>query len=306
MKPTTAILVLVAALAGAVFGIVGSTFVEGTRSTSGAQAQTSSERKVLYWHDPMVPGHKFDKPGKSPFMDMDLVPVYADEVLAEEGDIVTIRPEVANNLGVRTAPVVRSRAPRRLEADGYAFRDERGAGVLADILAPDAGWVRRGLAAEVRFPELGSESHAGTVSAVLPDVELGARSFRAQIRLVRPPAAIRPNLYAQVSLVGAFPAQPRLLVPREALIRTGSRTSVVLALDAGRFKPVEVVAGAEIGEQVEILNGLSDGDRVVTSGQFLLDSEASVRASFTRMESEGEAAAPDAAAHSSHSSHAGH
>ncbi len=161
----------------------------GKQSRSGEPASASmSERKVLYWRDPMVPGPKFDKPGKSPFMDMDLVPVYADELSNASGPpIVTVRPEIANSLGVRTAPA-----------------------------------TRKG-----------------------------------------------PNTVA---------------IPREALIRTGTRSSVVLALGEGRFQPVDVVTGAEFGDSVEITKGVKQDDRVVVSGQFLIDSEASTRASFTRMQ----------------------
>jgi Cu(I)/Ag(I) efflux system membrane fusion protein len=85
------------------------------------------------------------------------------------------------------------------------------------------------------------------------------------------------------------------MVPREALIRTGTRTSVVLNVGAGRFQPVEVVPGEESGDWVEIRQGIKEGDTVVTSGQFLIDSESSVRASFQRMES-----APAADPHAGH------
>ncbi len=144
----------------------------------------NQERKVLYWTDPMVPGFKSDKPGKSPFMDMEMVPVYADEAGATT---VSVRPEIIQSLGVRTHTVVRS---------------SRG-----------------------------------------------------------------------------------ITIPSEALIRTGTRNAVVLAIGAGRFQPVEVTPGAESGDWIEIRQGIKAGDVVVTSGQFLIDSEANVRASFSRMQS---------------------
>ncbi len=75
------------------------------------------------------------------------------------------------------------------------------------------------------------------------------------------------------------------MVPREALIRTGRRNAVVLGLGGGRFQPVEVEVGEEAGDWIEIRKGVKEGDTVVVSGQFLIDSEASVRASFQRMES---------------------
>lgn len=303
MTPKPIALLLAAGFAGALLGISGWSYLDDAREAGDHAPPTaaSPERKVLYWHDPMVPGQKFDKPGRSPFMDMDLVPVYADEAPAET-DIVTVRPEVVNNLGVRTAPATRSREPRRLEADGYVFRDERGLGVLVDIFERDAAWVRRGLAAEVRPSGSGSQPYPGSVAWVSPDIDIGARSFKAQVRLTQPDAALKANMHATVAIVGPRPAQGRLLIPREALIRTGTRTSVVLALGEGRFKPVDVVPGPEIGEHTEIVEGLEEGDRVVTSGQFLIDSEASIRASFSRMESEGESP-PPAIGHSGHEGH---
>lgn len=308
MGPKTVTLVLIAGLAGAVLGISGWTYINsGSAGAGGDPAPTAGapDRKVLYWHDPMVPGQRFDKPGRSPFMDMDLVPVYADEAPADEAGVVTVRPHVVNNLGVRTAPATRSNEPRRLETHGFVFRDERGLGVLVDIFQRDAGWVRRGLAAEVRLPDLATQTYAGTVSAVSPDIDVGARSFKAQVRIARPDPSLKANMHAAVTIIGPRPTQARLLVPRESLIRTGTRTSVVLALGEGRFRPVDVVVGPEIGEHIEIASGLTDGDRVVTSGQFLIDSEASIRASFTRMEPEGAAAAAqprqsDSAAHAGH------
>src|SRR6187401_578652 len=82
----------------------------------------SSERKVLYWHDPMKPDVKFDKPGKSPYMDMELVPVYADE--ANRGAQVTVSGNAAQNLGVRLGKVERTTLENRLSAVGTITFDE--------------------------------------------------------------------------------------------------------------------------------------------------------------------------------------
>src|SRR5439155_23199972 len=80
-------------------------------------------KKVLYWHDPMVPGQKFDKPGKSPFMDMQLVPVYADG--GGDEDKVSISPRVQQNLGVRTAEVKPGALTSTVEAVGSVAYNER-------------------------------------------------------------------------------------------------------------------------------------------------------------------------------------
>ena len=82
-------------------------------------------RKVLYWYDPMAPGTRFDKPGKSPFMDMDLVPRYADEGAGEEAGSVQISARQQQNLGVRTADVARRTLAQKLSAFGTVAIDER-------------------------------------------------------------------------------------------------------------------------------------------------------------------------------------
>lgn len=261
-----------------------------TNKASMPVLEAQSERKVLYWHDPMVPGPKFDKPGKSPFMDMQLVPVYADSGSASDRGvpIVTVRPEIANSLGVRTAPVTRGRPARELATHGYLVRDSGGLAVLTDIFERDVSWVRAGLAAEVRFPDQPGKQWPAMVASVERDVDIGARSVKARVRLTRAISAMPNQLMEVVIRTPAIPGNT-IYIPREALIRTGTRTAAVTALGEGRFQPVDVVAGAEAGDFVEITNGLKESDRVVVSGQFLIDSEASARASFTRME------APEAA-----------
>jgi hypothetical protein len=252
--------------------------------TPGESSATPPERKVLYWHDPMVPGPRFDKPGKSPFMDMQLVPVYEGESPATEGaPVVTVRPEIVNNLGVRTHEVRRAPLARRTVSHGYLFRGEADGGYYAqvDIFDRDADWVRTGLPARLSFDALPGERFAGRVAQIDPDTGIGARTIKAQVRVTAPDARLKPNMFAEVVIES--PATAQLAVPREAVIRNGQRTAVVLALGEGRFQPVEVVAGRELGEFIEIRQGLQEGDRVVISGQFLIDSEASLRASFTRL-----------------------
>lgn len=259
-------------------------------ATAAKPDEPGKERKVLYWTDPMVPGFKSDKPGKSPFMDMELVPVYEDEA---GGSIVTIRPEIVQNLGVRTYKVTRSAPPRRVFTSGYLFADARGMAVLVDLVDRDASLVRTGQHAEVRVPDVSDRIYRGNVESVESDIDIGARALKARIRLARVDAALKPNMLAEVAIEGAATGRPGLFIPREALIRTGRRNAVVLALPGGRFQPVEVVPGAEADEWVEIRKGIKDGDSVVTSGQFLIDSEANVRATFKRMEaSEGTPPAP--------------
>jgi Cu(I)/Ag(I) efflux system membrane fusion protein len=92
-------------------------------------------------------------------------------------------------------------------------------------------------------------------------------------------------MFAEVKIYGG-PQRDTLMIPAEALIRTGERDTVVTSLGDGRFQPVDVVVGARSNGKVEILSGLKEGDEIVTSGQFLIDSESSLQASFRRMAGE--------------------
>ena len=99
-------------------------------------------KRVLYWHDPMVPGRRFDKPGKSPFMDMLLVPVYAD---GSDGGGVAVSPRIQQNLGIRTAEVVEATLAPRVEAVGTVAYNERDQVVVqarADRLRREAARAR--------------------------------------------------------------------------------------------------------------------------------------------------------------------
>ena len=242
-------------------------------------AGTQTERKVLYWADPMTPGFRSDKPGKSPFMDMDLVPVYEDA----GATVVALRPEIVQSLGGRTHKAARGAPPRRIVTTGYMFRDSRGLTALVDLFDREAAAVHPGQIAEVRILDTPTVYH-GVVDSIESDIDIGARAFKARIRMTHADIVLRPNMLAEVAILATAAGKRALSPPREALLRTGQRNAVVLALGAGRFQPVEVTPGIETDDWVEIQRGIKEGDVVVTSGQFLIDSEANVRASFQRME----------------------
>ncbi|HWS13982.1 MAG TPA: copper-binding protein, partial [Rhodocyclaceae bacterium] len=123
-----------------------------------------------------------------------------------------------------------------------------------------------------------------------PEIAGEARTLRARIPLANPKGQLKPGMLARVRF-GAKARSERLLVPSEALIETGRRTVVIVAEGEGRFAPVEVRTGAEAGDRTEILEGLKAGQKVVVSGQFLIDSEASLKGALARLES-APAAAP--------------
>jgi Cu(I)/Ag(I) efflux system membrane fusion protein len=389
-------------------------------ASAGGVVQDGSGKQVLYWYDPMAPQQKFDKPGKSPFMDMQLVPKYAGE--GSEAGTVSISPQVVQNLGVRTAQVKSGALEQRLEAVGSVAYNERGvvqlqaraAGFveklharapldpvkkgapLVEILYPDwaaaqqeylllrrstapempalsqaarqrllllgmseaeilaleregttrarvtlhspisgvvaelgvregmtvtagsplfrivdlstvwvnaevpeaqAAWLRLGSTVEARVAAYPEARFEGRVGAILPEVTAATRTLRTRIELDNPGSRLKPGMFATLVFRGE-PRRNSVLVPSEAVIRTGSRDVVIVALGDGKFRSTPVEVGAEAGGQSEIRKGLQEGDNVVLSGQFLIDSEASLGATLSRLEGvEQPAAAQAGAAH---------
>lgn len=370
---------------------------------------TPAEKKILYWHDPMSPGTKFDKPGKSPFMDMQLVPVYADEG-AGNASGVTINPRMQQNLGVRLVEVTRGHLGAAISAIGSVAYNENelvlvqarsngfvekmfvrvtleavrkgqplaqvyvpewvaaqeefltvkampnavtglldgarqrmllvgmneqqialvessgkvqahftltapASGVITELAAREGMTVMAGAplfkingleqvwiyaelaenaasrmsignAVEVRSPALGSQVLHGKVSALLPEINPATRTQKARIILANTLTNVGrqfvPGMFVNVSLIPAS-SKEVLLVPSEAIIQTGSRNVVMLAEGAGKFRPVDIETGVTENGQTAILRGLEAGQKVVASGQFLIDSEANLKGGLSSM-----------------------
>ena len=361
-------------------------------------AKSTDSREVLYYYDPMFPAQKFDKPGKSPFMDMELEPKYADSSGAGSGAAqgVSIDPSAMQNLGIRVVAAqlgslaatlnvtgtidfnqrdvaiiqarsggfvsrVYARAPGDLVRAGSPIADVQlpewgGAqteflsvkrlgradlttaarqrlrlmgmseGLIASIersgrtngtvtiTSPISGviqtldaragatlnqgqtlaqvtglgtvWlnaavpearlsgVRIGQNATATLTAFPGETFGGRIIAILPTTQADSRTLTVRIALANRGGRLRPGMFAAVALGGD--EKQALLVPSEAVIRTGTRTIVMLAKGDGRYYPAEIRTGREGGGQTEIIAGLSAGEKVVASGQFLLDSEASL------------------------------
>jgi Cu(I)/Ag(I) efflux system membrane fusion protein len=372
---------------------------------STATAHATGEGKILYWHDPMKPEVKFDKPGKSPFMDMQLVPVYADQG-AEAGGIA-VSGNAQQSLGIRLGTVERAAIASRTTAVGTVRYDEHD---LALVQSRVAGFVtrlhvraaldrvRRGqILAEVTAPawtegegeylallrsespaaaslreaareklfvigvpestvlelektrsvpattmlrapidgvvtELGlregatfeagavlfrlngtatvwvdaqvPENHAqaiapgahvevravahpgvvlpGRVQAILPQVDPTTRTVGVRIAIDNPAGTLSPGMFVQATVAGAASA-PQLWVPSEAVIATGERSVVIAKRPDGSFDVAPVTLGAEAEGKTAILTGLSEGETIVLSGQFLIDSEASLKSAVNRL-----------------------
>jgi Cu(I)/Ag(I) efflux system membrane fusion protein len=154
----------------------------------------------------------------------------------------------------------------------------------AEIFESQAEWVAAGQAVEARLDYLPGEVFTGQVDYVYPVLDPKTRTLRVRLLFENPGERLKPNMYARVSIYGKL--HPNALsIPREALIRAPDRDRVVVALGDGKFRVYEVLTGMESGEFVEILAGIEEGDEIVTSAQFLLDSEASLAGSIQRLDS---------------------
>jgi Cu(I)/Ag(I) efflux system membrane fusion protein len=362
----------------------------------GTADPTRNQREVLYWYDPMVPDQHFDQPGKSPFMDMMLVPKYADEGVRGS---VRIDPGVQQSVGIRTAEVEVDKLPLSVRVPGTLTWDlrrestvaarveaivtrvyakapftpvrrgeplvsllapawvsalaetaaldvaespaakalrsaarerllilgiEQGAdregnvivaapadGVVTEVLAREGQTVTAGVplfrvngtatlwleaavpqalvgalapgsAVEAQLEAFPGEVFRGSLEALLPDIDNASRTQRARIVLENSDGRLVPGMLAEVAL-HAEPDGPMPLVPAEALILTGVDSRVIVADDAGAFRPVRVRTGRSSGGRTEILSGLTGGERIVVSGQFLIDSEASLAGAMERL-----------------------
>lgn len=154
--------------------------------------------------------------------------------------------------------------------------------VVAEVFEKQADWVRLGDDAVMKLPYLPGRVWNGRVAFIYPALDPKTRTLQVRLQFDNPGELIKPNMYAKITLL-ANPKRDSLSIPREALIRTGSGDQVIMALGDGKFAPRKVIEGIESGDNIEILNGLKAGEKVVTSAQFLIDSEASFKASMLRM-----------------------
>ncbi len=155
--------------------------------------------------------------------------------------------------------------------------------VLAEVFERQAAWVRPGQQATVELDYLPGETLSGVVDYVYPELDPVTRTLKVRLRFDNETRMLRPNMFARVVIEGDA-VENIVHVPREAVIRGGSGSRVVIALGDGRFRSRSVWVGIESGDRVAIRRGLEAGDEVVTSAQFLIDSESSIETALQRME----------------------
>ncbi len=381
------------------------------KTSSQGIVQDDSGKTVKYWYDPMVPAQKFDKPGKSPFMDMMLEPKYANEASGGEEGGVAISSQTAQNLGIRLEKVEMASFGESLSAVGRIEADERrfyavqtrmpgfveklfvraigdpvqkgqkiaeiyapeilaaqqeyltlisfGQGplnridaddllkqaarnrlkllgmteseikaitqsgkahtrfsvyspangvltelgvregaqlmpgtslmqitnlsqvwLIAEIPERDTALLKLGLEAEVQLQSLVGETFKGKVSYLYPTLDDASRTLQVRVELPNKQNRLRPGMYGNVLFTGK--TYEALSVSTESIIATGKR-KIVIVKEVNGYRPVEVTTGQERDSFTEVLSGLSQGEEVVVSGQFLIDSEASLSGVLARL-----------------------
>ena len=154
--------------------------------------------------------------------------------------------------------------------------------VSAEVFERQAAQIKVGDPVTMTLDYAPGRRWQGRVDYLYPTLDASTRTLRVRLRFDNPDEFLKPNMFAKVS-IGTGKGEPRLVVPSEAVIRTGSQDRLVLALGDGNFKSVAVTLGPQFGDKVAIQEGVEAGDSIVSSAQFLLDSESAIDSDFQRM-----------------------
>ena len=160
----------------------------------------------------------------------------------------------------------------------YQLADLSTVWVIADVAEQDIGRVRAGLAARARLDAYPGQDFEGRITYVYPTLQADTRTAQVRIELPNPQGRLKPAMYAQVEI--AVAGSPLLVVPSSAVIDNGSRRVVLVDRGEGRFEPRDVKLGARGDQYTAVTEGVREGERVVTSAAFLLDSEANLKAAL--------------------------
>jgi Cu(I)/Ag(I) efflux system membrane fusion protein len=163
---------------------------------------------------------------------------------------------------------------------------------VAEVPEAQAVQLKRGQKVSAALQADPSQTFSGTMQEILPQVNATTRTLQARFEVDNRAGKLVPGMLLRLQVAGQTVS--RLVVPSEAIIRTGTRAVAIVRKDNGAFEPREVKLGAELGDQLEVLQGLAEGDQVVASGQFLVDSEARLRSVLGSLAAAEPAAKPTA------------
>ncbi len=167
------------------------------------------------------------------------------------------------------------------ETDLYTVADLSRVWVMANVFEYEAPQVRIGQIATVSLPYAGGRTYRARVSYIQPQVDPATRTVPVRLELANPGLALKPDMFVDVEF--SIPQGSQLTVPAEAVLDSGLKKTVFIDRGNGYFEPREVVTGQSTGDRVVILKGLAAGERVVTSGNFLIGSESQLKAAARGM-----------------------
>lgn len=153
--------------------------------------------------------------------------------------------------------------------------------LIASLPQADAGLARPGARVTATLPAYPGETFSGRIESVLPVADAATRTIEVRIGLANPNGRLRPGMTAEARLEER--AESALVIPAEAVIRTGTRSIVIVVQEDGSYAPVEVTLGRSQGDAIAVASGINEGQRVVASGQFLIDSEANLSGAVARL-----------------------
>ncbi|ELR66792.1 Cobalt/zinc/cadmium efflux RND transporter, membrane fusion protein, CzcB family [Photobacterium marinum] len=156
--------------------------------------------------------------------------------------------------------------------------------VDAEVFERQAHWVKAGSSASMTLDAIPGKEWQGEVDYVYPILDPKTRTLRVRLKFANPEAELKPNMFANIALQPVSDLAV-LTVPKASVIRSGGMTRVVLAEGDGKFRSARIEVGREAGNKIEVLQGLTDQERVVTSAHFMLDSESSQTADLSRINS---------------------
>jgi multidrug efflux pump subunit AcrA (membrane-fusion protein) len=165
----------------------------------------------------------------------------------------------------------------------YTIADLSRVWVLADIYENELPWVEVGRHGRVELAYLPGRTFHGMTTYIDPFLDPETRTARVRLELENPEGVLKPDMFADVTL-DSETRQDVLIIPDEAVIRSGTRNLAIVALGEGRFRPREVEIGLDSGDgRVEVRDGLAEGEQVVVSGQFLIDSESRLQEAVQKL-----------------------
>lgn len=212
------------------------------------------------------------------------VPASHMEIVEKTGQVNRLFPMISPITGVVLRKSILQGQAAMAGTELYQIADLSEVWISARVWQSDLAWVRVGLPVNIRFRNIPGHTFTSTVFFVSPTLDPAARTAEIRIKLHNTPALdLRPEMLAEVVLREPDGNSPVPAVPAQSLIRAGGRDVAVVSLGGGRYQPREVVIGREAEGWIEILEGLEEGEEVVTSAQFLIDSESNLRAAVARL-----------------------